>query len=365
MKSVGDPELVHRERARRGVLLINLGTPDAPTAPAIRRYLRQFLSDPRVVELPRWLWLPILHGFILPFRPRRLVRAYAKVWSAQGSPLLAISKAQRSALAAALGSDIEVELAMCYGEPSIPAALDRLEQAGARRILILPLYPQYSGTTTAAALDAVFAALRTRRWMPELRSINSYHDRPAYIEALAASIESHWAQHGRGDHLLISFHSIPREYLEKGDPYFCQCHKTARLLAERLELAPEHFSVSFQSRLGRRPWLQPYTDLVVPQLAQRGHRRLDLVCPGFSADCLETLEEVAIRYADDFRAAGGGELRYIAALNADAAHIDALADLCREHLQGWPGQADDEAEPRLLRVTAIRPSLDRVDLPPG
>ena len=358
----------HRLPARTGVLLVNLGTPDAPTAPAIRRYLRQFLSDRRVVELPRALWMLVLHGFILPFRPRRLVHAYQKVWTAQGSPLLAISREQQQALAAAFGPDVVVALAMTYGEPSIESALAQLEQAGVRRLLVLPMYPQYSGTTTAAVFDALFAAMGHRRWMPEIRTIGSYHDDPSHIEALATSIQAYWQQHGRGDHFLISFHSIPRAYLENGDPYFCQCQKTARLLVERLGLAEGTWSVSFQSRLGRQPWLMPYSDLVIPQLAtERGVRRLDVACPGFSADCLETLEEVAIRYAADFRAAGGETLRYIPALNAQSGHIEALATLCRRHLQGWIDQPVEDLaalEARQQRVEQARPTLESMTLLP-
>jgi protoporphyrin/coproporphyrin ferrochelatase len=352
-------EQAHRLPARNGVLLVNLGTPAAPTASAIRRYLRQFLSDPRVVELPRLLWWLVLHLFILPFRPRRLVEAYHKVWTPAGSPLLAISRAQQAALATRLEDRAVVGLAMTYGEPSIEHALGELEQAGVRRLLVLPMYPQYSGTTTAAVYDALFDALRTRRWVPELRTLGSYHDDARYVDALAASIEAHWQAQGRGEHLLISFHSIPRRYLEAGDPYFCQCHKTARLLVQRLGLAPADFSISFQSRLGRQPWLMPYTDVVVPQLAQKGIRTLDVICPGFAADCLETLEEVAIRYAADFVAAGGGVMRYIPALNAAPAQLEALESLIREHLQGWPESAEDAAQiaQRVARVEAVRPDL--------
>lgn len=355
---MADSDRIHRQSARTGVLLVNLGTPDAPTAPAIRRYLHQFLSDRRVVELPRWLWLPVLYLFILPFRPRRLVHAYAKVWSERGSPLMAISRTQAERLSVALSDQALVGLAMTYGEPSIESELSRLEQAGVRRLLVLPLYPQYSATSTAAVFDALHAALGRRRWIPEVRTIGSYHDDPGYVEAVARSIESHWRDHGRGDHLLISFHSIPRRYVEAGDPYFCQCQKTARLLMERLSLDRSNCSVSFQSRLGRQPWLMPYTDVVVPQLARSGVRTLDVVCPGFAADCLETLEEVAIRYGDDFNTAGGTTLRYIPALNDMPEHIAALAALCRHHLQGWEPDAGDDVDARLRRVAELRPSLD-------
>lgn len=344
----------HSQHQRIGVLLVNLGTPDEPTAPAIRRYLREFLSDRRVVETPRAIWLAILYGFILPLRPRRLVHAYASVWTPQGSPLLAISRQQQQALQSRVGQETPVLLAMRYGQPSIAAAMDAFAAQGVRKLLVLPLYPQYSATTTASVLDAVFADLGNRRWVPELRTINSYHDDPGYIAALAASIRRHWERHGRGGHLLMSFHSIPLSYFQAGDPYYCFCQKTARLLAEALQLAPEQWSVSFQSRVGRARWLSPYTDLRVVELAQRGIRRLDTVCPGFAADCLETLEEVAQRYAEDFQRAGGDSLRYIPALNADTDHVEALTALVERHTSGWgsPAEPDNALQLRDQRVAA-------------
>ncbi len=340
----------HRQTPRCGVLLANLGTPDAPTASAIRRYLRAFLSDPRVVELPRVLWWPILHGFILPLRPRRLAHAYASVWTERGSPLLAIGREQQAALQARLGPDIPVALGMRYGNPSIASALDQLEQQGARRVLVLPLYPQYSGTTTASVFDAVFAEVQKRRWLPELRLINSYHDEPAYIAALAASVREHWADNGRGEHLLMSFHSIPQRYLELGDPYYCFSQKTARLLAEQLQLPEHEWSVSFQSRVGRAKWLTPYTDVVLDQFAGRGMKKLDVICPGFSADCLETLEEVALRYRDQFLAGGGESLSYVPALNTRDDHVSALAELALRHLGGWMPGAEPDFDQRETRV---------------
>lgn len=329
-------EAAHRRTTRMGVLLVNLGTPDAPTPTAIRRYLREFLSDPRVVELPRPLWWMILNAFILPLRPRRLAHAYQSVWTAEGSPLLAISRRQQAALQARLGEEIPVELGMRYGQPGISGALQALRERGVERILVLPLYPQYSATTTATAFDAVFDALRAQRRMPALRTIDSYHDDEGYLAALADSVQRHWATQGRGDHLLLSFHSIPLEYFDKGDPYFCHCQKTARLLAERLGLAAGHWSVSFQSRVGRARWLSPYTDEHVRALAGQGVKTLDVICPGFSADCLETLEEVALRYREDFLRAGGQAFHYIPALNDDDAHLAALQALCERHLSGWP-----------------------------
>jgi protoporphyrin/coproporphyrin ferrochelatase len=333
------PMSFHRTAPRLGVLLVNLGTPDAPEPGAIRRYLREFLSDPRVVEAPRAIWLPILYGFILTLRPFRLAHAYRSVWTEQAA-----------ALQARLGEDIVVRLAMRYGNPSIAAAFADFDALNLRRLLVLPLYPQYSATTTASVFDAVFDALRARRWPPELRTLDCYHDEPAYIDALAGSVRRHWAEHGRGEHLLLSFHSIPLRYFELGDPYYCHCQKTARLLAEALALKDGEWSVSFQSRVGRARWLAPYTDVHIEALASRGLRQLDVICPGFSADCLETLEEVALRYSETFRKAGGVALRYIPALNADSAHIDALAGLVQRHIAGWQ-PATPTAETLRLRET--------------
>lgn len=324
--------LQHPLPKRTGVLLVNLGTPDAPTAGAIRRYLREFLSDPRVVELPRVLWLPILYGFILPFRPRKLAHAYASVWDAQGSPLLKIARAQTEKLRTVLGAEMPIALGMSYGNPSIASALAELDAQGAERILLIPLYPQYSGTTTASVLERVFRELSQRRKLPELHTINDYHDHPGYIEALAQSIREHWQQAGRTDHLLMSFHSIPQKYVDLGDPYDAQCKRTAALLAQALALESGKWSISFQSRLGTEPWLQPYTDKVLPDLAMQGIQSLDVICPGFSADCLETLEEVAIRYRKDFLAAGGKKFRYIPALNDSENHIGFLSALIRDTL---------------------------------
>lgn len=321
-----------RVAPKAGVLLVNLGTPDAPTAGAIRRFLRQFLSDPRVVELPRGLWLPILYGFILPFRPGRLVEAYAKVWTAQGSPLMAISLEQQAGLQASLGAEIPVVLAMSYGQPSIAAGLDALEREGVRRVIVLPLYPQYSGTTTASVFDAVFGAMQKRRWLPELITLNTYHDHPDYIAALAQSVRTYWEVNGQSEHLLMSFHSIPQKYVAAGDPYQRECEGTAKLLAHALALTDEQWSLSYQSRLGREPWLQPYTDVLLPQLADKGLRTIDVICPGFAADCLETLEEVALRYGELFTESGGQSLRYIPALNAEAAHIGMLKSLVSPYL---------------------------------
>ena len=323
-----------------GILLVNLGTPDAPTPEAIRPYLREFLSDRRVVDLPRPLWWPILHGIILPLRPRKLAPQYARIWRPDGSPLLAITRELRDGLAAAL-APVPVVAAMRYGRPRIVDALAELRDAGVGQVVVLPLYPQYSGTTTASAFDGVDAALRALAWQPGLRRVEDYHDDPGYVAALAQSVREHWAAHGRGEHLLLSFHGIPQRYADRGDPYGRQCAQTARLLAAELQLRDGDWHLAYQSRVGNAAWLGPYTDVAIPLLARRGLRRLDVVCPGFAADCLETLDEIAIRYHAAFVAAGGEALRYVPALNARPAHVAALARIVgaahgRDRSRAWP-----------------------------
>ena len=328
-----------------GVLIVNLGTPDAPTTSAVRRYLREFLSDPRVVEIPRPIWWLILNAFILPFRPASSAKNYAEIWTEEGSPLLVHSQGLAESighqLSARVSGVVNVELGMTYGNPSIDNALERLYEEGAQRIVCLPLYPQYSGTTTASVFDVVTRALNRRRWVPEFRFINHYHDARGYIAALAQSIREYWEAHGKGEKLLFSFHGVPRQTLDKGDPYHCQCLKTARLVAESLELVDEEWHVSFQSRLGRAEWLKPYTADTVTAFGEGGLEQLDVVCPGFSADCLETLEEIAMQNAEFFKEAGGGELRYIPCLNARDDHVAFLTRLIEKHIAGWPEASPD------------------------
>lgn len=337
---VDQADYVHGSPDCTGVLMVNLGTPAAPTPAALRRYLRQFLSDPRVIELPRWKWLPILEGIILRTRPRRVARAYAQIWTEEGSPLLAISRRQRAALEQALEhrapGTVKVALGMSYGEPSIPAALAELRAAGARRLLLLPMYPQYSGSTTASVFDATVAELSRWRWVPEFRMIQNYADDDGYIGALANSVREYRDEHGAGELLLFSFHGIPRRYLDNGDPYHCQCRKTARLVAERLGLDDGAWMVTFQSRFGNEPWLQPYTDETVAALGSKGVRRIDAICAGFAADCLETLEEIAGENREIFEGAGGEALHYIPCLNDRTDHVEALADMVMRHGGGWP-----------------------------
>lgn len=325
--------------ARTAVLLLNLGTPAAPTADAVGDYLAEFLSDPRIVESPRWLWWPVLHGYILRTRPRRSAEAYAKVWRNDGSPLLVFS----DRLAQAVGTEISrrtggkvlTALAMTYGEPSISGTVVELTRTGVRRVLVLPLFPQYSATSTGAALDAVNRVMQTLRWPPELRTINDYHADAGYLAALASSVRSHWVEQGRGDKLLLSFHGIPEKYAAAGDPYPDQCRETARRLGDVLGIEDDDLLVTFQSRLGRQPWLRPYTDEMLEQLARQDLGTLDVACPGFAVDCLETLEEVALRYRATFLTHGGRRFRYIPALNDGSAHADALASIALGQLSGW------------------------------
>jgi len=338
----------HNDITTTGILLVNLGTPDAPTPAALRRYLGEFLSDPRVTEMPRWLWWLILHGIILRVRPRRSAKNYAKIWTEQGSPLFAISQAQQQALQKVVQenshSPIKVVLGMRYGQPSIESALDELRQAHVQRLLILPLYPQYSSSTSASVFDAVSDVLKKWRWLPDIRFISHYHDHPDYIDALANSVQRYWQQHGQPDKLLFSFHGVPKRFFTAGDPYHCECHKTARLVAEQLDLAQSKWQVVFQSRFGREEWLKPYTDHTLEALAKSGTKRVDVVCPGFSADCLETLEEIDQENRDLFLQAGGKDFHYIPALNDDDSHIQALFSLVTKHAQGWDLETIDSLE---------------------
>ncbi len=346
------PPSQHDLAESTGILVVNLGTPDAPTATAVRRFLKEFLFDPRVVEYPRLLWWLILNLVILQARPPRSAAAYRKIWTEQGSPLLihslAITNKLRDRLASHTDAPVRVELAMTYGKPSIDSAIDKLLAAGARRVLTVPLYPQYSSTTTAAVFDAVARKMGALRWIPESRFVNDYHDAQAYIKALASSILERWAANERGEKLLMSFHGIPASSIMNGDPYHDQCQRTARLLADELGLNDDEWLISFQSRVGREEWLAPYTDETVRSLGESGLSRLDVVCPGFSTDCLETLEEIAMQNAALFKTAGGESLRYIPALNAREDHVRFLVTLVTEHIAGW----SNDASPNVLHKPA-------------
>jgi len=362
MPFLPEPAFDHARVPRAAVLLINLGTPAAPTAAALRPYLKEFLSDPRVVEIPALLWWPILHGVILTVRPRRSAAKYASIWTPEGSPLRVHSEQQALLLRGWLGErglDMDVALAMRYGEPSVASVLGQLRERGVDRLLVVPLYPQYSAAATATAFDAVGAVLARTRNVPEVRWVRHFCDHARYIDALKQRVLDHWRKFGRvvdeGGTLVMSFHGVPRRTLELGDPYHCQCHKTARLLAEALGLETGQYAVTFQSRFGRAEWLRPYTAAVLEELGRKGARRVDVVCPGFVADCLETLEEIAMEGRDTFLRAGGGAFHYIPALNDSPAFIDALADLVAANVQGWDvARADAQRRATLAQESARR-----------
>ena len=325
--------LFHQGKAAvTGVLLVNLGTPDAPTAPALRRYLGEFLADSRVIEIPKFIWWFILHGIILRVRPKKSAAKYKSVWTPEGSPLLSISQTQTAAIQKSIGSAALVKLGMRYGNPSIEKALREFQQAGVRKIIVLPLYPQYAAATTGSTFDAVTRELQKWRFVPELHFLNNYCDHPLFIEALSKSIQEDFEQYGKPEKLLLSYHGMPKRNLELGDPYFCFCQKTTRLVAEKLNLGKEDYITTFQSRFGYAEWLQPYTDKTLEELAQQGVKNIAIISPAFSADCLETLEELAMENREIFAHAGGTKYRYIPALNDRADHIAALTNIIQKHL---------------------------------
>jgi len=339
MKYQGSPAFTHSQNDKVGVLVTNLGTPDAPKKAELKRYLKEFLSDPRVVEVPRLLWWMILNLVILNIRPKRSAKAYETVWTERGSPLLYHTQDQANALRDNLkqqyGDNVVVEFAMRYGSPSVDSVVDKMLQQGVRKLVVLPLYPQYCASTTGSTFDAIAQSFSKRRWIPELRFVTHYHDNADYIKAVADKIQAHWDKHGRADKLIFSYHGIPKRYLLNGDPYHCECHKTSRLIAEALGLNDKEHFTSFQSRFGREEWLKPYTDESLKAFPEQGVKSVQVVCPGFAADCLETIEEIGEENRDYFLEAGGERYEYIAALNADEAHIRALTTLLESHLQGW------------------------------
>ena len=352
------PELPHKHGtpATTAVVLVNLGTPDAPDAPSLKRYLRQFLSDSRVVEIPRPIWWLILNGIILNIRPKKSAAKYASVWMPEGSPLRVHTERQAKLLAGYLGEQghhLTVTWAMRYGSPSMPDVLARLKAGGATRILIVPMYPQYAASTTATVVDEACRWLLQTRNQPEIRFVRNFHDDPGYVAALEKTVRQHWQRHGQltaNDRLIISFHGLPKRSLDLGDPYFCECQKTGRLLAERLNLQPEQYKICFQSRFGKAEWLQPYTAPTLHALGKEGIGRVDIICPGFVADCLETLEEIAQEGRDDFLAAGGKEYHYIPALNENNDWLHALTHIVERHLAGWPSKA--VIDPKAQETTA-------------
>jgi ferrochelatase len=350
---LGTPDYTHGSPARVGVVLVNLGTPADPSPRSVRKYLAEFLRDPRVIEMNRVLWWLILHGVILRIRPKRSAHAYRKIWTPAGSPLLLESRALTDALAqrlqARFGDAVAVELAMTYGEPSLAGTLERLRRQNVQRLLVLPLYPQYSSTTTGSIFELVTRELGRWRWMPELRFVNQYWQNDRYVSAVAGSIAEHWRSHGR-KHLLFSFHSIPRRYFLAGDPYHCFCQGTARAVATRLGLSENEWSIGFQSRFGREEWLKPYVDVMLQEYARTGPKQVTVVCPGFATDCLETLEEIGMQNREMYLAQGGEAFDYVPCLNAGPAHVDVLEQVVLQHSQGWPellpAGADDAARAR-------------------
>ena len=345
----GAEDFRHDQQTRIGVMLVNLGTPDEASVKAVREFLDEFLSDPRVVESPRFLWWLVMNLIILRFRPRKVARAYASVWQPGGSPLMVYSRAQADALQNELDGHFpdyfKVSLAMRYGHPAIQDVMEEFRQQHCRYLLVVPMFPQYSATTTASIFDEVSRILKSWRLLPQMRMPMHYHDNASYIEALAMSVEASWQENGRGDKLLMSFHGLPQRYHKAGDPYFCECMKTARLLADRLGLEDSAWQAAFQSRFGREPWLQPYFDKTLTKLPASGVKSVDVICPGFAADCLETLEEVAQHDRDLFLKAGGERYHYIAALNDQESHVKMLGELVHNETQTWMVELERYNEP--------------------
>lgn len=357
MRYQGSPNFSHASRAKVGVLITNLGTPQAATAKALKPYLKQFLWDPRVVEVPRPIWWVILNAIILNVRPKRSAEAYQQVWTERGSPLLFNTQDQCSGLKTALqktyGDHVEVAFAMRYGQPSIDSALDQLAAAGCRKLIVLPLYPQYSAATTGSTFDAIAANFQQRRWLPDFRFISHYHDHSSYVDAIVESVNAHWAEHGRADKLILSYHGMPQRYLEQGDPYHCECHKTTRLVVEKLGLQDGEYITSFQSRFGREPWLQPYTDETLKALPGQGVKSVQIICPGFSSDCLETIEEIGGENRHYFMDAGGERYEYIPCLNAEQSHINMMVDLIEANAKDWLSESEEDAQACQARAIAM------------
>ena len=353
-----EPNYAHGTPEKTAVLLVNLGTPEAPTTEAVRTYLKEFLSDPRVVEMPRPIWWLILNGFILNTRPKKSAAKYARIWMPEGSPLKVHTERQTTLLQGCLGekaNGIVVDYAMRYGNPSVPSVLAKLKAQNCQRILLFPMYPQYAASTVATACDAVFTSLQTMRNAPALRTVKHFHDHPGFIKATAQNIRDYWTLHGRPDKLVMSFHGLPQFTLDKGDPYHCECLKSGRLIAEELGLNKDQYLITFQSRFGRAEWLKPYTATTLKALGKQKTRRVDMVCPGFVADCLETLEEIALDVREDFLHAGGGEYHYIPCLNERPDWIHTLTDLVMDNLHGWLDKPDVVAlEQSRLRALAMK-----------
>lgn len=338
MKYLGNPQYRHDGSDRVGVLLVNNGSPADTSIGSVRRYLRDFLSDPRLVELPRWLWLSILNGIILVTRPPRTARKYRKIWTDGGSPMTVITRELAAKLQTRLAQNfsnrLEVAIGMTYGYPGVAEGLDQLREGGCRRLLVIPMYPQYAGVTVGSVFDCVMQELQRWRWVPEVRFVNGYADQPEYIAALANTVREHWARHGRGERFLISYHALPQHYANEGDPYPCLCEKTTRLLAEKLGLRDDEYTLAYQSHFGGGQWTRPYSEDLLDQWREEQVQSVDMICPGFAVDNLETLEEIELDFAARF-SAGGGSLRLIPCLNARDDHIGSIEQLIRHQLQGW------------------------------
>lgn len=353
-----EPNIPHGTIPKVGILLVNLGTPDAPTAAAVRPYLKEFLSDPRVVEISRPIWWLILNGIILNVRPKKSAAKYASVWMKEGSPLRVYTEKQAKLLQDYLSDRTKapfvVEYAMSYGNPSIESVMQKLKAQNCQRILVVPMYPQYASSSTGTVFDLVFRAIQKMRSAPAIRTIRNYHDNPGYIKALANSVNDYWMKHGRPEKLVMSFHGVPQFSLDKGDFYHCECHKTGRLLAEQLDLKSSQYTVCFQSRFGKAEWIKPYTTATLLELGKQKTKRVDVICPAFVADCLETLEEIAMEGKEDFQQAGGGEYNYIPCLNERDDWIQALTELVLENLQGWLVEPNaEDLEQSKLRALAM------------
>jgi protoporphyrin/coproporphyrin ferrochelatase len=356
MKYTNNSEFNHGQIDKIGVLLTNLGTPDEPTPSALRPYLREFLSDPRVVEIPRLIWWCVLNGVILPIRSSRSAKSYEGVWTDEGSPLLVNMEKINAAVnqKMSVNHDFIIDFAMRYGSPSIPEKIDNLIARGATKLLVLPLYPQYSATTTASTFDAVTNHLQQLRLIPEIRFVNNYTDNSKWLDAMAVKIKAHWETFGQPDKFLFSYHGIPQRYWNNGDPYACQCHKTSRLLAERLGLRDQQYMTCFQSRFGKEEWVKPYLDKTLQELAKNGVEHVQVVCPGFSADCLETIEEIGEENREYFLEAGGKKFEYIDCLNDDDSHIEAITDLIAQHTQGWNVGTVETSKQRSTRAAKLK-----------
>jgi ferrochelatase len=343
-----EPAPNHGASRRTAVLLVNLGTPEAPTKSALRRYLGEFLWDPRIVEIPRPIWWLILNLFVLNLRPAKSAAKYARIWLPEGSPLKVHTERQAALLKERLAEsgspDVAVAWAMRYGQPSIAGMLDRLKADGAARVLVVPAYPQYAASSSGSVMDDVADWIKRTRNPLEIRFVKHFHDDPAYIASVVATVREYWADHGRPTKLLMSFHGLPRRSLDLGDPYYCECQKTGRLIAEGLGLDKDQYLITFQSRFGKAEWLQPYTQATLEKLGHEKTSRVDVICPGFVADCLETLEEIALDCKEEFLACGGGDFHYIPAVNERPDWIAALGGLVGRHLSGWPLASNSDPE---------------------